>query len=495
MNKSINRREFLSVLGYGVAEIQALSVLSYSYHDSIPVSNDNNKFQAINSKNLIIYPVPQEEELSTDYAVEINRHPVGILTARVNDPPKNMLDYGGKYSFINFDFKGEVHIRIFSKRTLEMLQIRPLSRKLQKRIIDENTVELILEKPCFLSFEPEGKRHPLLIFANPMEVDPPGKNDPDVIYFGAGVHKPEGGIINMKSNQILYLAGGSVVQAAIRITDSENVTIRGRGILDGSTWNHLKGPSQWFVSIMNSRNINIEGIILRGACCYNLCPEGCENLTVENIKICGGRVANDDGIDPVNTRHMKVKNCFIRTDDDCLAVKGHNLEWGDVDDIIFEDMVLWNDRSMIARFGVESRAANMQNMILRNLDIIHYGRQAFVFEPEEEMNLQNILLEDIRIEGDGQRLLIAVMPVIHPYRPAIRGHIRNIHFRKVQLTGAWGDYGYGDTLHPYSIEVGYFDDKHRCEDIAFEDFTILGYKLSRESPRLVIKNDGSVIVK
>jgi len=63
------------------------------------------------------------------------------------------------------------------------------------------------------------------------------------------------------------------------------------------------------------------------------------------------------------------------------------------------------------------------------------------------------------------------------------------------LTGAWGDYGFWPVSHPYSIEVGYYDDKHRCEGIIFEDFTILGDKLTQDSPRFVAKYDSNVVVK
>lgn len=130
-----------------------------------------------------------------------------------------------------------------------MLQIRFLSMHIQKRVINKNIVELTLDQPCFLSFEPEGKRHPLLIFANPMELNPPVKNDPDVIYFGPGVHKPEGSVIKLKSNQTLYLAGGVVVQAAINVADAQNVTIRGRGIVDATPWVHSKGQQHFFIDI------------------------------------------------------------------------------------------------------------------------------------------------------------------------------------------------------------------------------------------------------
>lgn len=498
MEKSVNRREFLSVMGMGAVGVKTLTGTK---------NNSNVAVENVQAGKLIIYPVPPGEDISGDYKIEINGKPIAVQTAKVNDPPNDKLDYGGKYSFINFDFEGSIRIKISSKRSLEMLQIRPIAKRIKKRVINDNVVELMLNSPNQLVFEPEGKRHPLLIFANRLEVKPPSKSNPNVIYFGPGIHKPEGGVINLKSNQTIYLAGGAVVNAAIKATDVENITIRGRGILDATPWEHNKGPEKYFVNIIKAKNVTVEGVVLRGSFSWTLVLQNCDNVTVENIKICGGRVKNDDGIDPVNTRNMSIKNCFIRSDDDCIALKGLRNEWGDVDGILVENSVLWNDRSMIARFGVESRTPKMKKIVFRNIDIVHYGRQAFNFEPLNETILQDALFEDIRIEGDGQKFLIAIMPVLHPYRAnTVPGHIRNIHFKKIKLTGAWGDFGYPDMSnrtapeytglsHPYVIEVGYYDDKHLCQDITFEDFTVLGDQLTRDTPRLLVKSGSTVSVK
>ena len=45
-------------------------------------------------------------------------------------------------------------------------------------------------RPRKLSIEPDGKKGPLLLFANPLEKDAPKAGEPGVIYFGPGVHKP-----------------------------------------------------------------------------------------------------------------------------------------------------------------------------------------------------------------------------------------------------------------------------------------------------------------
>jgi polygalacturonase len=283
------------------------------------------------------------------------------------------------------------------------------------------------------------------------------------------------------------LAGGAVVEGAVLVQDAENVTIRGRGILDGTPWPHLKGPARHLVGLYQSKRLDVEGVILRGSYAWTLVPQGSENITVTNVKICGGRVYNDDGINPVNSRHMVIKDCFIRSDDDCIAMKGLRQEWGDVDDIRIEDTTLWCDRARITLLGHESRASKMQNLLYRNIDIVHFSMTAFLLEPGEEMNLQNVRFEDIRIEGDGQKSLIGIRPAINQYmRTKVPGHIRNIQFKNINLAGTSGE---------YSIAIDNYDDNYRSDDITLENFTVLGEKLSQESPRVRTSKGATVTVR
>jgi hypothetical protein len=62
---------------------------------------------------------------------------------------------------------------------------------------------------------------PLHLFANPLEKDAPKQDDPNVVYFGPGVHDP--GPIQIKNNQTLYLAGGAIVRP--RIPPDEKPTV------------------------------------------------------------------------------------------------------------------------------------------------------------------------------------------------------------------------------------------------------------------------------
>ena len=127
------------------------------------------------SGEVALYRAPQGEVLSTDYQVWVDGKQVDVYTARVLDPPfaGKQWDYGGPYSFANFDMAGDVKVRITSKRSLRNTMIRPVSKGVMPQIEDDHTLTIHLDRPRKLSIEPDGKKGPLLLFANPMEENPP----------------------------------------------------------------------------------------------------------------------------------------------------------------------------------------------------------------------------------------------------------------------------------------------------------------------------------
>lgn len=84
---------------------------------------------------VVVYPAPKDEPLSTDYQVTIGGRPVDTYTARVLDPPfaGKGRDYGGPYSFCNFDVEGPAEVRVASKRSLRNTIVRPASANVKIR--------------------------------------------------------------------------------------------------------------------------------------------------------------------------------------------------------------------------------------------------------------------------------------------------------------------------------------------------------------------------
>jgi hypothetical protein len=423
---------------------------------------------------VVTYPAPAGETLSTDYQVQAEGQKVDVYTARVLDPPfaGKEYDYGGPYSFANFDISGPVTVRITSPRSLRNTVLRPQSAAVRMTVDDEHTLSLTLDRPCKFSVEPDGRKGPLLLFANPLETKAPKEGDPNVVYFGPGVHKPEK--ILLKSGQTLYLAGGAVVKAEV-LAEGSKIRILGRGILDGSDWEWRKGPLGNLIGIRNSSDVEVNGITLRGSSHWTIVPRNSRQVTIRNVKICNSRVQNDDGINPCNSQDVLITDCFIRSDDDCVALKGLDFSGANsnVERITVENSTLWCDRARIFLLGHESRAEFMRGVTLRNLDIIHFTMTAFLLEPGEDMHLEDVTAENIRIHGEGQREFIRLRPVVNQYmRKKVPGFIQSVRFRNVTLEGKGGE---------YLVQIEGADPQHDVRDVSFENVSILGARLTENS--------------
>jgi len=427
---------------------------------------------------VVTYPTLASETLSSEYEVVANGKKVDVYTARVLDPPfaGKEWDYGGPYAFANFDMAGRVKVKVRAKRSLRNTVVRPAYSDVRLKVEDDHTVTITLGSPRKISVEPDGRKGPLLLFANPMQKDVPKAGSPGVIYLGPGLHQL--GKVEVRDNQTVYLAGGAVVKGAI-VAHGSNIRILGRGILDGSDYEWRKGPYNVTVGITGT-NVEVNGITIRGSSHWTIVPNASRDVTVRNVKVCGARVQNDDGINPCNSQHVLITDCFIRTDDDCVALKGLDLRRpnNNVEDIVVENCTLWCDRARIFLLGHESRAAFMRNIRLRNLDIIHFTMTAFLLEPGEEMRLEDVRIENVRVHGEGQRELARLKPVVNQYmQTKVPGHVRDVQFRNVEVYGAPG---------PYLIQVEGADAQHQVQDVTLEKVSVLGEALKADSPSLKV---------
>jgi hypothetical protein len=263
------------------------------------------------------------------------------------------------------------------------------------------------------------------------------------------------------------------VKGAI-VAEGSNIRIFGRGILDGSDYEWRKGPYGVTVGI-HGTNVIVEGITIRGSSHWTIVPRGSRQVTVRNVKLCNSRVQNDDGINPCNSQDVLITDCFIRSDDDCVALKGLDLQIpnNNVERITVENCILWCDRARIFLLGHESRAPYMRQITLRNLDIIHFTMTPFLFEPGEDMRMEEVVVENVRLHGEGQREFIRLKPVINQYmRKKVPGFIRDIRFTQVSVTGKPG---------PYLVQVAGADAEHKVQNVTFEKVTLLDQPLTRDS--------------
>jgi len=430
---------------------------------------------------LVTYPAPQGAILSNDYTVKAGGQSIAVYRGEGYLP----------YSFAYFDFSGSAQIEITSVvRSLSAYAVRPESKGIVPSVNGNIMTFTLTSSPCHLSIEPDAKNGPLLLFANPIQQNPPIQGAPGVVYFGPGLHTPN--VINLSDNQTLYIAGSAVVQGAV-IAQGANIKICGRGILDGFPWPWQQGPTGGTVDPMilcrNCTNMSIEGIIVKDSWRWNIGFYSSSYVNIQNLKIVANRCENEDGIDLLNAQHFTISDCFIRTDDDCIALL---VQWTAVptEDITATRCVLWTDRANIWRLGsgwqgLGVPAPPMNTLLFTDIDVLHYDKN---YNPvarlgaNKDQPLENVRFENIRINREGQSPLWEVMP-----SPNTNSPIRNCYFKDIFVTG-----NSGGTLG--NILVSGPDAGTSVSDVTFENFVRHGQITLRTSPGVSVGSNTYNIV-
>ncbi len=451
-----------------------------------------------------LYPGPAGEDPSDDFSVRIDGQPAFVYRARVSAMPVNQvwpgyqrpLDQTELASFAYFDMGAPVQVEITSRKPIQSVTVRPLSYRIQPAVAGQ-TISFRLEKPCQIAVEVNDWHNALHLFANPPEDNRPDLSGPHVRAFGPGVH--EAGKIVLHSGETLYIAGGAVVHGAVFAEGAHDVSILGRGILDASHFErHEAGP---MIELQRCSNVQIDGLVLRDPNVWTVMPAGCTDVHMRNLKLIGLWRYNADGIDVVNSQHVLVEDCFVRSFDDSLVVKGLDHDTGhqaadtSVRDVRFRHCVVWNDWGRGLEIGAETQAPAMEHITFEDCDIVHFVHRAMDVQHGDRALVRGVRFEDIRVEEpitEGARIadrphtpdevgLLAELIVAATMwnKDAERGRIEGVRFKDIRvLTGL-----------PLRTNIAGFDADHPVRDVTFENLTWPGRRVETLEADLFTLND------
>lgn len=180
------------------------------------------------------------------------------------------------------------------------------------------------------------------------------------VWFPPGVYLS--GNLRLRDNLTVHLAGGAVLKAAddpavypedrtvppewlrhylLEGRDVCNVTIEGRGVIDGSGprfWEDryinadVLAPKAWrpvVLYLVNSRRITLRDVTIRDGAAFTVWLLGCESVSIDGVTIRNPRNGpNTDGLDIDCCRNVRISNCDLETGDDCIALKSDGARLG-----------------------------------------------------------------------------------------------------------------------------------------------------------------------
>ena len=416
--------------------------------------------------SLVAYPAPEGVDLNDDFTVQVRQDggewktlPSYLVKVDEVRDTKHCVEDA---SMAIFDFSGKVDVKaVYNKGKVNTARVRPLSYDIPCRV-EGNAVCFELTRPCNVSVEVNGDIfHNLHLFANPLETDVPDKNDPDVLYYGPGLHTPENGELKVPSGKTVYLAGGAVLAGRVIMEGVHDVNLRGRGIIDYK----VKGG----IRIANSRNVLVEGVVTT-----QCATGGSDGVTIRNVKSIS-YYGWGDGMNVFASNNVLFDGVFCRNSDDCTTVYGTRLGFeGGCKNITMQNSTLWADVAHPIFIGIHGNSKEqeiLEDLNYVNIDILDHKEKQLNYQGCMAINagdnnlIRNVRFENIRVEDFRQGQLVNLRIFYNKkYCTAPGRGIENVLFKNISYTGDRAE---------VSVIEGY-NEERKIKDIRFENLRVNG---------------------
>ena len=373
----------------------------------------------------VLYPAVPGMRTSEVYSVAVNGEDAWVEAVG----PGGMEDL----HTLNLSAEGSQTFVISVNEDIESYSIQPKSYGI-KGVADGKTLTVTLDSPMKLYIRVNQLPY-LAIFSNPLEKGAPSRKDRNVDYYGPGNH--DVGEIQVRDGQTIYIAGGANVNGRLTGT-AKDVTICGRGSFTGNA------------RLNDCENLKVEGIYMRNTRGWANTITNSLNTTYDNVKIFSHTgVWGLDGINPVSCKGFDINDCFIRTRDDCIAIKSN----GDPQkfDLSSRDITVRNstmigwDHADGVTLGFELNGGVVENIKVMNCDILSArgsgrtgGHAAFSIVCDGESQVKDIYFEDIRVEAAIEyKNLEIILTEAERYGNGRMGSISGVYLKNVSWENAF----------------------------------------------------------
>lgn len=386
-------------------------------------------------------------------------------------------------SFVSFESNDAVDVEIRVSEKFRNLNIKPFGLEIEPEI-DGQTIRFKLP-PTKKVFVESDLGEDLFIYGNAIETDKPDPDAPDVKYFKSG-QVYEVGTLILKENETLYIEGGAVLRGQVKATQANNVTIAGLGVIDGGYFKGMRGVRPRTVLIEDSRNTNIQDIIIIESQAWVITLYYCEDVIVDNVK----EIAYDhgsDGVDIVSCKQVHVKDCIIKNDDDVIVIKAfknrykkysdiiQNTHLEGVEDVLVSGCILEsNEGGEIFEIGQELVTESIKNIKYIDCDVLGTHNHAGVFgiHNSDGAHVTNIVYENIRVDHFYEKLVDFKIIETRYTEEDERGTISNVFFKDIFVNISRYNPGYS-----ISIMLGH-DKEYNISNVTFDNLQFNGKKIT-----------------
>lgn len=253
------------------------------------------------------------------------------------------------------------------------------------------------------------------------------------------------GTIFLKSNVELHLKTGAILlgstnskhyekinnnwKGLVLADHSENISISGEGTIDGQGRALALGIDSLFhigqldstlyslrerrpieimrpqiIKFYECKNIKVTGITIQNGACWLQTYARCRNILIDNIRVISDAYWNNDGIDILDSKQVRITNSFFDTGDDGICLKSAQRGQYFCDSIYIANCSVRSSASAI-KLGTTSYGG-FKNIVIENIKVYDTFRSAIAIESVDGAIIENVRVENITATNTGNAIFV-----------------------------------------------------------------------------------------
>lgn len=230
-------------------------------------------------------------------------------------------------------------------------------------------------------------------------------------------------------------------------TLAERVAPRSRE--DVATWRVDEFVRPQLIEFLQCRDVRVTGVTLKNAANWVQTYRDCEDVAISQLHVVSTSYWNNDGLDIVNCRRVRIEDCDINSADDGICLKsdpaseGHGCE-----DVSISRCRIRSSASAL-KLGTASHVA-FRRIRAEDLEIYDTYRSAVALEAVDGGVIDDVKVSRIRARNTGNAFFLRIGQRNESRPP---GHLRNVELSdmEVEIPSGRPDAGYEHPGPPLKV--------------------------------------------
>jgi len=174
-----------------------------------------------------------------------------------------------------------------------------------------------------------------------------------------------------------------------------------------NTWRVEEPFRPQLLEFLGCRDVQIRDVTLRDAANWVQTYRNCEDLVIAGIRVESTAYWNNDGIDVVDCRRVRIEDCFVNAADDGICLKSNASRDGlGCEDITIARCRVRSSASAI-KFGTASHTA-FRRIRIEDIEVYDTFRSALAIESVDGALIEDVVARRFRVRNTGNAFFICL---------------------------------------------------------------------------------------